>query len=53
LYLDDLGYLDAFSFFTPRALGVMARRHREVAEYAAQALSGAFVDASLRNKFSG
>jgi L-ascorbate metabolism protein UlaG (beta-lactamase superfamily) len=53
LYLDDLGYLDAFSFFTPRALAVMARRHREVAEYASQVLSGAFVDASLRNKFVG
>jgi hypothetical protein len=53
LYLDDLGYLSAWRLFTPRALSVFARRHREVAEYARQALGGAFVDASLRGKFGG
>jgi hypothetical protein len=52
LYLDDLGYLAPGAFFTARGLGVLARRRREVLEYARDLLSGRFVRESLRGKFA-
>jgi hypothetical protein len=52
LYLDDLGYLAPSSLLTPRALGVLARRHRELGAYAVELLGGTFVSRSLRGKFA-
>lgn len=52
LYLDDLGYLTLGPLLSPRALGVVARRHREVREYARGLLGGRFVQQSLRDKFA-
>jgi UDP-MurNAc hydroxylase len=52
LYLDDMGYLSPWPLLTPRALAVLTRRRREVAEYARTLAGGRFVDANLRGKFS-
>jgi len=51
LYLDDMGYVSPWRLLTPRSLGVLGRRHREVTEYARALVGGRFVDASLRGKF--
>jgi len=51
LYLDDLGYLELGPLCTPRALGVLLRRRRELWEYAAGLVGGRFLQASLRDKF--
>ena len=52
LYLDDMGYLSPWRLLRPRALGVLARRRRELAEYARSFAGGRFVDANLRGKFT-
>ena len=52
LYLDNLGWLSVRNFATPRAVGVLARRHRELYEYASSLLSGRFVEQNLRGKFA-
>jgi len=52
VYLDDMGYAAWRPFFTPRALGVLLRRHRELEEHAWQMLRGSFAQGSLRGKFS-
>jgi hypothetical protein len=51
LYLDDMGYVSPWRLLTPRSLGVLGRRRREVAEYARALVGGRFVDDSLRGKF--
>lgn len=51
LYLDDLGYLSLGAFSSPRALGVLLRRHREVVQYLRDAVGGRFAERQLQGKF--
>jgi len=51
LYLDDMGYLSPGVALSPRALGVLFRRRRELTQYASSLLRGRFVDQQVRGKF--
>ena len=52
LYLHDLGYLKPLELCTPRAIGVLLQRRREMGEYLQALVGGRFVESNLRGKFA-
>ncbi len=52
LYLHDFGYLNPWGLATPRALGVLLQRRRELNEYLQALVGRRFVQSKLRGKFA-